>query len=68
MFDEVPHAFVERILVGVPEMQGLTFRLLAISASEFECSPNHFEGHRDAPSVIKKPPRPPLAGEDVRSP
>ena len=60
MFHKVPHAFVEHFLMGIPEMQRFPLRLLAISASKFEGSPNRFEGHKDTPSVIKKPHRPPL--------
>jgi hypothetical protein len=50
--------------VGIPEMQRFTFRLQAISASEFERSPNRVEGYGATPSVIKKPPRPRCAGEE----
>ena len=46
MFHKVPHAFMQRILVSIPEMQRFAFRLEAISASEFERSHNRFEGHR----------------------
>jgi hypothetical protein len=60
MFDKVLHAFMQRFLMRVPEMQRFPFRLLAISASKFEDSPNRFEGHRLTPSAIKKPHRPPL--------
>jgi hypothetical protein len=60
MFHKVLHAFMQRFLMRVPEMQRFGFRLLAISASKFERSPNHFEGHTLAPSGIKKPHRPPL--------
>ncbi len=50
---------MQRFLMSIPEMQRFTFRLEAISASEFEGSPNRVEGHKPAPSAIKKPPRPP---------
>jgi hypothetical protein len=60
MFHKVPHAFMERFLMGIPEMQRFPLRLQAISASKFEGSPNRFEGHRLTPSAIKKPHRFPL--------
>ena len=67
MFYKVPHAFMQRFLMSVPEMQRFPFRLQAISASKFEGSPNRFEGHRLTPSAIKNRIAPRCAGESVRS-
>ena len=39
MFHKVLHAFMQRFLMRVPEMQRFAFRLLAISASKFERFP-----------------------------
>ena len=67
MFHKVPHAFMERFLMRIPEMQRFPLRLQAISASKFEGSPNRFEGHRLTPSAIKNRIALRCAGEDVRS-
>ena len=50
---------MQNFLMSIPEMQRFAFRLKAISASEFEGSPNRVEGHGLTPSAIKKPHRPP---------
>src|SRR5262245_60150590 len=55
-FHEIPHALMQHVLMSIPEMQRFAFRLQAIPASKFERSPNHVEGHRLTPLVIKKPP------------
>lgn len=54
MLNKILHAFMQRLLVRVPEVKRFTLSILAISARKFEDAPGdvkgRIKGHGAAPS------------------